>query len=398
MLCRINFHDHDLQSFDWVKLDDSGSGVIDAGSSDADQLRRVCGNSSSVQVFLPQQDIHLTSAQLPPKASKQQLNAIAFAIEDHLADDIDNCFCAISNQQEDGRVPVAVIERDIMDDCMQLLADQNINAREILAPVYLCPWSDAADFLSSVCEFNGGYLLRHGEHAGFYCDAAILPQLLKLLQKQKPGASRVDFYAEAVTDEVLGLELEVYQHPPRDLLAASLDQPQRINFKQKEYQSAHIWVESMKRWKWPLLVGSMLLLVFLSTTGIGLWNKTRVHDELIAQQQALLKRHLPQLEPGSRPKQQMIRHLTASQQTQGETRFLDMLYEYADLISSFPDIKTSRLQYQQATLSASLESKNLKSLESLRNRIAESKFDAQIENVNISPQQTTGRLVLKEAR
>ena len=111
MQCRINFHDRDLQHFDWIKLDETGSGVIDSGSSASEQLRNICANASPVLVFLPQQDIHLTSAQLPPNASKQQLNAIAFSIEDQLADDVDNCFCAISGQQADGSVPVAVIER-----------------------------------------------------------------------------------------------------------------------------------------------------------------------------------------------------------------------------------------------------------------------------------------------
>ncbi len=398
MLCRINFHDRKLESFDWVKLDDGGTGVIDAGSSASDQLRQVCGGAGSVLVFLPQQDIHLTAAQLPPKASKQQLNAIDFAIEDHLADDIDDCFCAITNQQEDGRVPVAVIEREIMDDCVQLLAEQNINAREILAPVYLCPWSDEAGFLTSVSEYNGGYLLRYGEHAGLYCDATVLAQLLSLLHKQNPAATRVDFYAETVADELLALGLEIYQHPPQDLLAANLDSKQSINLKQKEYQSAHVVLESIKRWKWPMLMAAMLLLLVLASSGLGLWTKSREYADLIGQQQALLKRYLPELEVSSRPRQQLIRQLAANQQGQGQTRFLDMLHEYANLISAFPDIKTSRLQYQQATLSASLESKNLKSLESLRSRLAESPFDAQIENVNISPQQTTGRLLLREAQ
>ena len=75
-----------------------------------------------------------------------------------------------------------------------------------------------------------------------------------------------------------------------------------------------------------------------------------------------------------------------------------MLHEFSVLISGFDDIKTSRIQYQQSQLLVNLQSKNLTSLESLRNRLAQSEFDAQIDNVNISPQQTTGRLVLQEAQ
>ena len=75
-----------------------------------------------------------------------------------------------------------------------------------------------------------------------------------------------------------------------------------------------------------------------------------------------------------------------------------MLHEFSGLISGFDDIKTSRIQYQQSQLLVNLQSKNLTSLESLRNRLAQSEFDAQIDNVNISPQQTTGRLVLQEAQ
>ncbi|MCK4707545.1 MAG: hypothetical protein KAU21_02925, partial [Gammaproteobacteria bacterium] len=108
MECRVQFHDISLQIIDWCRLDSSSGEVIESGVSDSAQLAEICSGSTKTLVFLPQQNILLTSPQLPPKANKQQLNSIAYSVEEYLAEDIENCFFAVLAQQADHSVPVAV--------------------------------------------------------------------------------------------------------------------------------------------------------------------------------------------------------------------------------------------------------------------------------------------------
>ncbi|MBL7000601.1 MAG: hypothetical protein ISR73_12115, partial [Gammaproteobacteria bacterium] len=129
---RIQFLDKSLQQFDWCKLEMATGKLMAAGRSSQDDLKSICAESQKVVVFMPQQNLLLTAAQFPARANNQQLGAIDYSIEEFLGQDVEGCFVAITAQQADHKVPVAVIDRQIMDDCIQLLSRLHINARYIL--------------------------------------------------------------------------------------------------------------------------------------------------------------------------------------------------------------------------------------------------------------------------
>ena len=397
MECRILFRDKELQLFDWCKLDDSSADILDSGRSVAiDELKSVCSNGARVTIFLPQQTILLTTVMMPPKASKQQLNAISFAVEEKLANDIEDNFFATLPQQADNFVPVAVIDREIMDNCVQLMAKQHINASMILPQIYLCPWSDEDGLLASVCQWYDGYLVRFGNHAGLYCQSDILEPVLSLLGKQKnPDQTRLDIYAADNHFDTITQGLDIKLNSPVNLLSQRFDPHLCVNLKQKEYQSTHQWVELLKHWKWPVAAMILLALVFTAKDLFTLWENDQLYANLIRQQQLILKTHVPDLTPDDQPKKQLIQLLAKNQAGAGEAGFLDLLHEFSRLKTGFNTISTNKILYQQSSLVISLESKDLNSLESFRSQLEKSKFSAEIENVNINPDKTTGRLVMR---
>lgn len=399
MECRILFHDSDLRNFDWCKLDDASGKIIDSGTSSADELTGVCSDSAKTLVFFPQQDILITSPQLPPKASKQQLNSIAYTVEELLAEDIDDCFFAISAQQADHSVPVAVINREVMDNWMQLLSRKHINARLILPSIYLCPWSDADDLLATICPVEGGYLVRTGQHEGLFCQQAILSQVVALLEKNKSAVqSRIVMYGEGILNDFEAADLLLEQKESIKLLARSFDTKSCINLKQKNYQSSHQWLGLLKRWRWPMAAMLILVLVVIASNLLDGWQKEQIYNDIISQQKTLLNQHLPDLVAGDQPKTQLIKVLADSQGSDGQTGFLDLLHEYSRLKAGFNAVITNKIVYQQSSLIVNLETKDLNSLESFRAGLEKSSFQAQIENVNINPDKTTGRLVMRDTQ
>ena len=90
MELRLQFSDASLQVFDWLKWDQHTSKVVERGKAEVEDLVTIARDCARCLCFLPQQDILLTAAQYPGKANKQQLNAIAYEIEDQLAEDIDD--------------------------------------------------------------------------------------------------------------------------------------------------------------------------------------------------------------------------------------------------------------------------------------------------------------------
>lgn len=397
MECRIQFDDRNFEHFNWCKLDPASAEVSDSGSAHVDELKSICSETGLVTVFLPQQAILLTSALLPARASKQQINAIAFAIEEHLADDIENCFFAVTSQQKNGAVPVAVIDQQIMDDCTQLFSRLHINIRQILPPIYLCPWSDEEDVLASVCPLSDGYLVRCGLHEGLFCQSSILNQLLSLLDQQTDSdRNRLILFGEAGLTENKVEEWTIDRRDKIDLLSQKIDPQQVINLKQKQYQSTHQWKAILKHWKWPVAAMILLGLVVIASNFLDLMNQQRIFDELIHQQQSMLKQYLPDLATTEQPKKQLIKVLADNRSGKDGTGFMEMLHEYSQLKAGFKAIENDKIQYQQSRLVINLQSKDLKSLESFRAKLEKSQYPAEIENVNINPDKTTGRLVMQE--
>ncbi len=396
MQCRILFHPDNVDHFEWCKLDETSGEIIESGVSTTDELASVCADNAKTVVFIAQQNILLTSPVLPPKANKQQLNAIAFNIEELLAEDIEDCFFAALTQQPDHTVPVAVINRDEMDVWMKLLTSNHINTNLVLPQIYLCPWTTDDDLLATICPVEGGYLIRTGQHDGVFCQKTILNQVVTLLDKNKlPKQNRVVIYAEQVLADFESSNLVLDHQSSIDLLARTIDISSCINLKQKDYKSSHQWLSLLKSWRWTMVSMTLLAVVFSAGILLDGMKKERLYADIVSQQAAVINQYLPDLAIGDHPKKQLIKVLSESRGGEGSVGFLDLLYEYSKLKTEFPAIKTLKIQYQKSSLVVSLEASDLNSMESFRDRLGKSSFPAQIENVNINPDKTTGRLVMR---
>jgi len=396
MHCRIQFHHDDEDQFDWCKLDEVSGEVIKSGTSSFDELTTVCAESSKTLVFIPQQNILLASPVLPPKASNQQLNAIAFSIEELMAEDIEDCFFAVLAQQDDHSVPVAVINREAMDGWMQLLTSNHIHAGFVLPQIYLCPWSTDDDLLATICPVEEGFLIRTGKHDGMFCQHAILSKMVTLLEKNKSSTkSRIVIYGEDVLADFKSTDIVFEQQSAIDILSQPVELQSCINLKQKDYQTSHQWLGVVKKWRWPMIAMTLLAVLLAAGTLLDGWKKEQHYMDLVNQQKAVINQYLPGLTVGNQPKKQLIKVLADSRGSEGQVSFLDLLHEYSNLKTGLSGIKTQKILYQQSRLVVNLEAGDLNSMETFRSKLEKSRFPAQIENVNINPDKTTGRLVMR---
>jgi len=141
----------------------------------------------------------------------------------------------------------------------------------------------------------------------------------------------------------------------------------------------------------------LLALVFISSSLLDVWKKQQLADDLLHQQQALITEFLPDVVVDSQPKKQLIKALSNTHGQAGKANFIDYLHEYSSLKAGFSKVITNKIQYQKSRLVVNVEAADLKSLESFRGQLEKSRFKVQIENVNINPDKTTGRLVMSES-
>src|SRR5579864_7035395 len=95
--------------------------------------RRIC-------VLVPGTDVLLTEPEVPLKAGTKLQQVVPYALEEQLADDIDDLHFAIGKRAADSsRTPVAVVRRSLMDEWLGTLKSGGLNPESMYADSDLLP-------------------------------------------------------------------------------------------------------------------------------------------------------------------------------------------------------------------------------------------------------------------
>jgi general secretion pathway protein L len=96
--------------------------------------RRVC-------VLVPGADVLLAEPDVPVKAGAKLQQLVPYALEEHLAEDIDDLHFAIGRRTSDSgaRAPVAVVARALLDDWLTTLREAGLEADVVYADSDLLP-------------------------------------------------------------------------------------------------------------------------------------------------------------------------------------------------------------------------------------------------------------------
>ncbi len=120
---------------DWIVVDSSGArlgppvtGPLSAARIDVGERRLI--------VLLPAADVLTTSLELPVKSPAKIQQALPFALEEYLADDVEDLHFAAGTRRESGKIPVSVIKRRTLESWLEKLSDAGLKPDALLAETY----------------------------------------------------------------------------------------------------------------------------------------------------------------------------------------------------------------------------------------------------------------------
>jgi len=88
--------------------------------------------STQLIVLVPAIDCLVTQVAIPSRQKRQQLKAIPFALEEQLADDIEDMHFAIGKRKNDGQLPVVAVSKTKVDNWLQILNAAGISASAMM--------------------------------------------------------------------------------------------------------------------------------------------------------------------------------------------------------------------------------------------------------------------------
>jgi len=119
------------QAANWITVDSNGTRT---GAPVTGALADAAGDigDRSVIVLIPATTALTTTANIPIKGGSRLLAALPFALEEQLADDIDDLHFAAGPRRASGLVPVAVVAHEQMSEWLARLDAAGLPAAKII--------------------------------------------------------------------------------------------------------------------------------------------------------------------------------------------------------------------------------------------------------------------------
>ncbi|MEE9444334.1 MAG: type II secretion system protein GspL [Cocleimonas sp.] len=353
-----------------------------------------------VLLLIPNSEVVLSELKIPSKNKKQLLRAVPFALEDSLAEDLEDLHFAIHQRSSSQDTQVAVINHDRLGLYTALLRQHKITPYyvlpQLLAQAYeKDSWSVMQNFAPQINEPESSIntdkndidvSVRTGKYTGFSSSQSLLNLfLIEQFEQQPPKKIFTNIQQSLLPDELQECEFNALDSGVIKYKSAieGLDLNLLTGYVQQGNTSRKT---NWKAWKPALIIAGLLATTWGAILGYQNTQLQQQHKQL----DTAINRVFLDTFPNSRvvdAPQQMKSKLTALQKQTGKTISspIPLIADIAPLLKKYNDINMNELRYQEGELVLMLKVPNLTRLESFKK---EAKNDAGL-NVKIKDSNTT---------
>ncbi len=384
----IHYNIDDAQQATWSWCNDAGelTGKITTGS--ISDLSKAASDQRAV-VLLNSQCLHINQLQLPTKNLQKQLKAVPFAIEEFIADDIDNFHFVVANNKHNDYTSVVGINKKTLENIIQIFESAGINIEKII-PDTLCL---AASSKQWVClNYKNTSYLQTDITNGMIVANDLLPYIVTnklqdeslsapekiLLFTEQDNSTAFDqLKSEAIFDddniESIGI---VYNAHPLVVFCGNFNQASPLNLLQHKFKPKRKTSGNWQHWRLAASLAAVWLVLHLGLTS---FQNTQLKDENIlskAKIEKIYKKSFPKSRKIINPRVQMEQKLkelkgSANSSSQG---FIFLLAEsFGTLNHDKKNITLQTLTYRNNRMEIGLEGSNLQAVETLNKNLNNNK-------------------------
>jgi general secretion pathway protein L len=387
----------------WLIIDGTGarSGPVHSGPL-ADALALSQGRRTVL--VLPASEVTLAEPDLPPvRGASRVAQAVPFALEEHLASDVDNLHFAIGTRNPAvSATPVAIVARPVLERWREGWEAAGIRVDAAYAESSLVPAAPNA----TVLVLDGSSLhVKRPSGVAFALDAEPLPAALELaLGPTGDSGEHVTFYAppadyEPHKDVIEGLRprtetLHVKLLPDGvlPLLASQIPVAKPINVLQGPYAPPSSLGTRFRQWRLPAILAAATLFVFIVSHVLQLWKLHSAEKQLDAQ----IAQAFQQILPG-----QPIVDVRAQIQGViaraggGQGALLPAVSMVAQAVAQSPSTHVEGLSYRAGTLELHVVAPNVEALDGLQQAMKRNGAKVDLLSANQRDKAYEGRLQVK---
>jgi general secretion pathway protein L len=396
---------------EWAVVDATGACVLAPGTGPLAAAAGLCAGRRTV-VLVPAVRVLRTRVDVPVKGANRIAQALPFALEDVLAEDVEELHFVAGSRFADGQVAVAVVRREWMVAWQAQLSAAGIH------PQALCADSDGVldiagnsmlvlerqhallrdpggdPVVSELNAIDGLLELWLAQPRPPGADGAIAPRNLQVYDATVDGLPNTIW--EQLQDRVASLEVRRLPDGALLRLAAAIVTHPGVNLLQGEYARRNSASSYWPRWRLAAALVAGLATAAVAATGADAWRLKRENAALEAEIQQAARFTFPGVDASGDLRGLVNARLQggAGAASGAATRqFLETLGTVALAVSKAGNASIQGLNYRAGVLELQVRAPSADSLDTIRKLVAEAgKLKAEIQSSNAAGDQIEGRI------
>jgi general secretion pathway protein L len=365
--------------------------------------RRIC-------VLVPGTDVLLTEPEVPTKAGTKLQQVVPYALEEQLADDIDDLHFAIGKRAADSaRTPVAVIRRSLMDEWLTSLKSSGLDPESMYTESDLLPQNPGQ---AVALMEEDVVVVRPPLGAPVTLPVEALGEALEIAQQGSPelaatGVRGLVLYTgaaewhqhsakiESLRERFDGIKIQLLSAGPLALFGQQLPVATPINLLQGPYAPTTARTVGWQSWK----VAAILL---ASLVGLHVAGKAAELTALKHSEHTLdtsIGETFRQAMPGERStldaRRRMEQRLAAAQSGGGPGGLLPALQALVQARTAAPGTTLKALSMRQGTIEMKVSAKDASSLDHMSQSLRSNGWQADLTSGNTTSTGYEGLIQLR---
>jgi len=326
---------------------------------------QVLEKAAHITVLVPSADVLLLEAPAPTRQRSQLQRAVPFAVEDQLAQPVEDLHFALAPDTQDGRIGVAVVAREKLRHWLQQLAEAGVQA-DVLLPESLA--------------LAPGHLLIEPAHATLRIapwraaaiDTAALAQWLALCAPElTQGLVVADArYAPRASLPVAVGEYHERVRDPLAWLAAELPGEGALNLLQGDFAARHRAAPAARLWRIAAMCAAAALCAAFAYAVAERELLQRESARLDDAMHSVLVQSFPEMEKVAGEPAKLMQSSLARLGGGDQGGLLRLLGQVAPVLGSTTRLTTRGFEFRNGTLELSLVAPDVPTLDLLRERLA----------------------------
>jgi general secretion pathway protein L len=387
----------------WIKLDSESNPITRGAEARLDQVSSVTQNAHVI-VLLPLQQMLLSTVNTRARKSKHLQKAIPFALEDEVADDIENLHFALGRRYGENDYPVAVIEKVTLDSVLETLASAGVYPDILTADVFALPFREGS---WTILVEDDRALVRTSKFQGFTIDLHNLQQMLtSSLRQAEITPSELNIYRcdspqNGVKSFTFPINTNELDDCPPGLFADGLDENECINLLQGSYQKKDKKHRQFAPWKIAAILFGVWMGLSMVSVLIDHARFSKEEKRLDAQIEQELRQTFPDIQNvtagNARIKMEArLRNFIADTTSNSYAGFMELLALSGESMQQAGNITINTMNYRDGKLNVNVNSPDVQALDKVKQLLKTKNYFADIQSANTQGAIIEAQLVISK--